>query len=73
MSLLLDAIERAGDNANRREEIVDRVLDTTSFKSTIGTFSLDENGDTTLERIAGYRIRGGRPAFVRALRGEGTG
>jgi branched-chain amino acid transport system substrate-binding protein len=72
MSLLLDAIRRAGENANRRDEIVEQVLDTRRFESVVGTFSLDEGGDTTLERFAGYRVRGGRPVFVKSLRGDAT-
>jgi branched-chain amino acid transport system substrate-binding protein len=70
MSLLLDAIRRAGDAANKRDEIVDQVFETRDFKSVIGTFSLDENGDTTLERIAGYRVRDGHIGFVKTLGGE---
>jgi branched-chain amino acid transport system substrate-binding protein len=73
MSLLLDAIRKEGENANRRDDIVERVLDTRGFESVVGTFSLDSSGDTTLERIAGYRLRGGRPAFVKSLRGKPVG
>jgi branched-chain amino acid transport system substrate-binding protein len=73
MSLLLDAIRRAGDSANERGEIVEQVFDTRGFKSAVGTFSLDEGGDTTLKRIAGYRVRGGRALFVKSLGGEATG
>jgi branched-chain amino acid transport system substrate-binding protein len=70
MSLLLEAIRRAGENANKREDIVERVLDTRGFETVIGTFSLDSSGDTTLGRIAGYRLRGGRKVFVKSLRGR---
>jgi branched-chain amino acid transport system substrate-binding protein len=73
MSLLLDAIRRAGDDANGREEIVKQVFDTEDFRSVIGTFSIDENGDTTLDRVAGYRVRNGRLEFVKALDGSPSG
>jgi branched-chain amino acid transport system substrate-binding protein len=70
MSLLLDVIRRAGGRASRRGEIVDRLFETRDFESAIGTFSLDANGDTTLDRLAGYRVRNGRLEFVRPLRGN---
>jgi branched-chain amino acid transport system substrate-binding protein len=73
MSLVLDAIRRAGDSANRRGEIVDRIFDTKDFQSVVGTFSIDENGDTTLARIAGYRVRNGRLEFVKGLDGTPSG
>jgi branched-chain amino acid transport system substrate-binding protein len=69
MSLLLDVIRRAGDRANKRDEIVEQLLETKNFDSAIGTFSLNVNGDTDLEEVAGYRVRGGRLEFVKPLRG----
>jgi branched-chain amino acid transport system substrate-binding protein len=73
MSLLLDAIRRAGDRAGRRAEIVKQVFDTSNFKSAVGTFSIDDNGDTTLQRVAGYRVRNGRLEFVKGLDGSPSG
>jgi branched-chain amino acid transport system substrate-binding protein len=70
MSLLLDAIRRAGKDAKRRGEIVKQVLDTRDFHSVIGTFSIDDNGDTTLRDIAGYNLESGRPRFAKALSGD---
>jgi branched-chain amino acid transport system substrate-binding protein len=52
---------------------VNRVFDTDDFRSVIGTFSIDENGDTTLKRVAGYRVRNGRLEFVKSLDGSPTG
>lgn len=72
MSLLLDAIRRAGGDGNRRERVIREVFDTTGFASPVGAFSIDENGDTTLQRIGGYRLRGGRPTFVQSLTGSVT-
>ena len=75
MSLLLDALERAGDQAAERERVVDELYETTGFDSAVGRFSIDDNGDTSLERLAGYRVRNGRPVFdvplARAVRGLG--
>jgi branched-chain amino acid transport system substrate-binding protein len=70
MSVLLDAIRRAGDDAGKRGRIVDEVFATRNFESAIGTFSFDGNGDTSLDRVSGYRVRNGRLEFVKELRGE---
>ncbi len=73
MSMLLDAIRRAGDSANRRDELVQRVLETADFQSVVGTFSIDDNGDTSLEKVSGYRVRNGRLEFVKPLAGRASG
>jgi branched-chain amino acid transport system substrate-binding protein len=73
MSLVLDALDRAGDQAAKRERVVEAVLDTTNLNSVIGRFSIDDNGDTSLERIAGYRVRNGRLVFAVPLRGRSDG
>ena len=46
------------------------MLATTDFDSAVGTFSIDDNGDTSLDRIAGYRVRNGRLVFAASLRGS---
>ena len=70
MSLLLDALGRAGDDAAERERVVDELYETSGFDSPVGRFSIDANGDTSLERLAGYRVRNGRPVFDVPLRGR---
>lgn len=67
-ALVLDAISRAGEGAVDREAIVDAVLATRDRESILGTYSIDEVGDTTLDRVAGYRVRGRRPVFAASLR-----
>jgi branched-chain amino acid transport system substrate-binding protein len=68
MALVLDLIDRAGDEADDRTVIVDELFATSDRDSVLGTYSIDEVGDTTLDRIAGYRVRDGRPVFDAALR-----
>jgi branched-chain amino acid transport system substrate-binding protein len=70
MTMLLDAIRRAGDEAGERDRVVAETLATTDFDSAVGRFSIDDNGDTSLDRIAGYRVRDGLPEFAASLRGE---
>jgi branched-chain amino acid transport system substrate-binding protein len=69
MTLLLDAIERAGNDAGERDRVVEETLSTTGFESAVGAFSIDDNGDTSLDRIAGYQVRDGRLRLAAALRG----
>jgi branched-chain amino acid transport system substrate-binding protein len=68
MAVVLDSIARAGDEAEDRTAVVDAFFDTVDRRSVLGTYSIDEVGDTTLDRIAGYRVRGGRPIFDAPLR-----
>ena len=68
MALVLDLIDRAGNEAEDRSAVVDELFATSERDSVLGTYSIDEVGDTTLDRIAGYRVRDGRPVFDAALR-----
>jgi branched-chain amino acid transport system substrate-binding protein len=68
MAVVLDSISRAGDQAEDRTAVVDEFYDTVDRDSVLGTYSIDEVGDTTLDRLAGYRVRGGLPVFAAALR-----
>jgi branched-chain amino acid transport system substrate-binding protein len=68
MAVVLDAIRRAGDTGDDRDAVVNAFFDTRDRHSVLGTYSIDDVGDTTLDRLAGYRVRGGRPEFVTPLR-----
>jgi branched-chain amino acid transport system substrate-binding protein len=68
MAVVLDSIERAGDQGDVRESVVDAFFDTHDRDSILGTYSIDEAGDTTLGSLAGYRLDSGKPAFATALR-----
>ena len=63
MSLLLDAIRRAGDEGSSRAAVIDELLSTAERRSILGTYSIDGNGDTTLDAVSGYRIGDGLPVF----------
>ena len=68
MAVVLDSIRRAGDQGDSRDAVVDAFFDTQDRDSVLGTYSIDEVGDTTLGRLAGYRLVDGRPRFDTALR-----
>jgi branched-chain amino acid transport system substrate-binding protein len=73
MSLLLDAIRRAGDAGRERERVIRELFETDDYDSVVGRFSIDDNGDTDLRQLTGYRIRDGRPARPTKLEGEPAG
>lgn len=59
MALILDSIERAEDPLNRAD-VIDAFFATTDRESILGTYSIDEVGDTTLEGVGAYRVVDGR-------------
>jgi branched-chain amino acid transport system substrate-binding protein len=61
MAVVLDSIEGAGEGDTDREAVIDAFFDTADRESVLGTYSIDEVGDTTLNRLTGYRVEGGRP------------
>jgi branched-chain amino acid transport system substrate-binding protein len=67
MAVVLDSIERA-EGGPDRSEVIDAFFATQDRHSVLGTYSIDEVGNTTLDRIAGYDVSGSTPVFDRALR-----
>ena len=59
MAVVLDAIDRAGDPLDRRS-VIDAFFATGARQSILGTYSIDEVGDTTLDRVGAYASAGGR-------------
>lgn len=68
MGVVLDSIRRAGDQGDSRDAVVDAFFDTQDRDSVLGTYSIDEVGNTTLGRLSGYRLTHGRPRVQLALR-----
>jgi branched-chain amino acid transport system substrate-binding protein len=68
MAVVLDSIRRAGSGGDDRDSVVGSFFDTANRDSVLGTYSIDDVGDTTLDRLAGYRIVNGRSVFDTSLR-----
>jgi branched-chain amino acid transport system substrate-binding protein len=68
MRLALDAIARSqtGDKA----DIVKALFDTKDRESVLGTYSIDENGDTTLTDYGVYTINGGELQFDSTIKAK---
>jgi branched-chain amino acid transport system substrate-binding protein len=65
MRLALDAIERSGTAENG--DVVTALFDTRDRESVLGTYSIDENGDTTLTDYGVYSIEDGELAFEKTV------
>ena len=73
MSLALATLKAAGDKANDREEVRKNLLENTKGRdSVLGTYDIDENGDTTLTDYGLYDIKDGKLTFVKAIKAEGS-
>jgi branched-chain amino acid transport system substrate-binding protein len=68
MRLALDAIERSGDGS--KEAIVKALFDTKDRESVLGTYSIDENGDTTLTDYGVYTIKDGQLTFDSSIKAQ---
>jgi branched-chain amino acid transport system substrate-binding protein len=66
MRLALDAIERSG--TGEKADIISALFDTTDRESVLGTYSIDENGDTTLTDYGVYAIDGGKLEYDRTIK-----
>jgi branched-chain amino acid transport system substrate-binding protein len=68
MSLALDAMKRAGDKCSDRAAIVDQVYKTKGKKSVLGTYSIDKDGDVTVNDFGRYLIKGGALEFNKTVK-----
>ena len=66
MRLVLDAVERAGE-ANK-ETVLKALFETKDRESVLGTYSIDENGDTTLTDYGIYTVEDGELTFDKTIK-----
>jgi branched-chain amino acid transport system substrate-binding protein len=67
MSVVLDAIRRAGAKGNDRQVVIDRFFATRDRSSVLGRYSIQADGETTLRRYGVDRVVNGRPVFYRTI------
>jgi branched-chain amino acid transport system substrate-binding protein len=68
MSVILDALRRAGARANHRQAVIDEFFATRQRTGVLGTYDIDENGDTSLTDYGLYTVADGRLRFQRTIR-----
>jgi branched-chain amino acid transport system substrate-binding protein len=68
MALALDAIKRSktGDKADVKKAL----FETKDRASVLGTYSIDENGDTTLTDYGAYSIKDGKLVFDQTIKAK---
>ena len=70
-NVMLDAIERASEEAGggvpEREAVVEQIFATENYKGVLGTWSFDEDGDTTLTELSVQRVENGKFVLDRVL------
>jgi branched-chain amino acid transport system substrate-binding protein len=67
--LILDILERAADPTDRAS-VIEAMFATEDRDSILGTYSIDENGDTTLTDYGVFTIEDGVPVFDHKVSGE---
>jgi branched-chain amino acid transport system substrate-binding protein len=70
MSVVLQAIQNAGDKGNDRQAVIDAFYKIKDRDSVLGKYSIDENGDTTLSDYGGNKIVGGKLVFDKVIKAK---
>jgi len=70
MSLIVDAIKRSktGDKA----DVIKALFETKDRASVLGTYSIDQNGDTTLTDYGAYKVVDGEMKFDQTVKSTGA-
>jgi branched-chain amino acid transport system substrate-binding protein len=73
MGVLLQAIKDAGDKGNDRASVIAAFYKIKNRESVLGTYSIDENGDTTLSDYGGDRVVDGKLVFDKVIKAQTAG
>jgi branched-chain amino acid transport system substrate-binding protein len=72
MKLGLDTITKLGDKGNDKSAVLQALKATKNRNSVLGTYSFDQNGDTTLTDYGLYKVGpDGNPAFDKTIKQSG--
>jgi branched-chain amino acid transport system substrate-binding protein len=72
MKLVLDTCAELGSECTDRQAMIDALHQVRDRESVLGTYSIDENGDTTLTDYGVYSIDGGELQFDETIKAEGA-
>jgi branched-chain amino acid transport system substrate-binding protein len=70
MKLVLDTCKKLGSDCTDRQKLIDGLFATKGRESVLGTYDIDENGDTTLTDYGVYSIDGGELKFDETVKAE---
>jgi branched-chain amino acid transport system substrate-binding protein len=71
MKLVLDTCAEMGSSCSDKQAMIDALFQTKGRKSVLGTYDIDENGDTTLTDYGVYTIQDGELAFDKTIQAQG--
>jgi branched-chain amino acid transport system substrate-binding protein len=71
MRLVLDTCEQLGPDCTDKQAMIEALFNTKGRESVLGTYDIDENGDTTLTDYGIYTIEGGELQFDQTVQAEG--
>jgi branched-chain amino acid transport system substrate-binding protein len=70
-NVMLDAIEKASEEAGGdvpdRQAVIEQIFATEDYQGALGTWSFDEDGDTTLTELSVQRVENGEFTLDRVL------
>jgi branched-chain amino acid transport system substrate-binding protein len=72
MKLVLDTCEQLGPECSDKQAMIDALFNTKGRQSVLGTYDIDENGDTTLTDYGVYTIKDGELIFGETVKAEGA-
>jgi branched-chain amino acid transport system substrate-binding protein len=73
MKLYLDTIKNLGDKGSDKAAVLDALHNTKNRNSVLGTYSFDQNGDTSLTDYGIYKVGSdGNPSFSKAVKAQGS-
>jgi branched-chain amino acid transport system substrate-binding protein len=71
MDLFLDTCKKLGDSCTDKQAVIDAMFQTKGRESVLGTYDIDENGDTTLTDYGVYQIKDGELTFDETIQAGG--
>jgi branched-chain amino acid transport system substrate-binding protein len=71
MRLVLDTCEQLGPDCTDKQAMIEALFNTKGRESVLGTYDIDENGDTTLTDYGVYTIEGGELQFDQTIKAGG--
>jgi branched-chain amino acid transport system substrate-binding protein len=72
MKLVLDTCQQLQAECTDRQAMIDALFNTKGRQSVLGTYDIDENGDTTLTDYGVYTIKDGELIFGETVKAEGA-
>ena len=71
MRLVLDTCKKLGSDCSDKQAMIDALFQTKGRKSVLGTYDIDDNGDTTLTDYGVYTIKDGELTFDKTIQAQG--